>query len=90
MDAGQREQTRVSRVDDLNPRIEALSACLFKILFRLEHDLVDAWGDLELRCLFPALRVAWGEERHAATVGVGDTRSRRSTMGRETEDELNC
>lgn len=90
MDAGQQEQTRVCRVDDLNPRIEALSARLFKIFLRLEHDLVDAGGDLMLGCLLPALRVAWGEERHATTVGVGDTKSRRSTMGRETEDELNC
>lgn len=68
---------RVCRVGDLDPGIKTLSASLFEILLRLENELVDAGGDLELGCLFRPLGVARGEERHAATVGVRDTGERR-------------
>jgi len=57
---------------DLDPGIETLSASPFKIFLWLENDLVCASGDLEMRRSFRPLGVAWGEERHAATVGVGD------------------
>lgn len=64
-------------VDDLDPGIKALPASLFEILLRLEHDLVDTRGDLELGCLIRSLTVAWGEKCHAATIGVGGAEERR-------------
>ena len=71
-----KEETCVRCVGDLDPGIKTLSASLFKILLWLENDLVYASGDLEARCLFCPLGIAWGKERHAATVGVGDTEGR--------------
>lgn len=70
------KETRVRCVEDLNPGIKTLSASLFKIFLWLENDLVYPSGDLEMRGFFRLLGVAWGEECHAATVGVGGTGGR--------------
>lgn len=79
------KETRVSLVDDLDPGIKTLSSCLFKILLRLENDLVDASGDLELGYLPRPFGVARREQCHAATVLVSDTEERGSTVGLERE-----
>lgn len=70
------EDTCARWIDDLDPGVKTHSASLFKILLWLEDDLVYASGDLIMRCLFHPLGVAWGEKRHAPTVGVGDTGER--------------
>lgn len=86
-----KEETCARWFDDLDPGIKTLSASLFKILLWLEDDLVYASGDLEMRCLFRPLGVAWGDERHAATVGVGDTEERNGQRSdSEKEHGLNC
>ena len=72
-----KEETCACRIGDLDPGIKTLSTSLLEILLRLENDLVDAGGDLELGCLFRALGVARGEQLHAATVRVSDAEERR-------------